>query len=104
MAYEHKPGTGSLFKNDKAGDNPKAPMYKGKFMTSSGELIDLALWVQETKSGLKYFSVKQSQPFSAPISNDLTSDVSGYQKAPEVRSNATPAASKSIPLMDDLPF
>jgi hypothetical protein len=56
MAYEQKPNTGAIFKNDKKG-NEKAPDYKGS-INVEGEDLDIALWLTESKKGEKFFSVK----------------------------------------------
>lgn len=64
MAYEHNPGTATLFRNKdkKAGDN--LPDYKGEGKDEQGNSIELAGWVKESKkeAGQKYLFVKISQP------------------------------------------
>ena len=45
MAYELRDGQGSLFKNDKKG-NEKAPDYKGTAKLG-GEMYDLAGWIKK---------------------------------------------------------
>lgn len=52
MAYEVKPGEGSLFPNKHAGGNAKAPGYKGYFVLPNGEVIGVALWKVDTKGGV----------------------------------------------------
>jgi hypothetical protein len=56
MAYEIKPNTGSLFK---AKDRPSEshPEYTGT-INVDGKEYWLAGWVNEAKSGQKYFSLK----------------------------------------------
>lgn len=54
MAWEHKDGSGSLFKNDKKG-NEKAPDYRGELMTG-GVLMEIAAWLKEGKNG-KFLSL-----------------------------------------------
>ncbi len=54
MAYEHKDGGGSLFKNDK-GDNAARPDYRGELMVG-GTLYELAAWIKEGQKG-KYMSL-----------------------------------------------
>lgn len=64
MAYEHKPGTGTIFKvDDKKSEN--YPDYKGKVVLQDGTKQDIALWVKDTERG-KYFSAKISDPYIAP--------------------------------------
>lgn len=60
--YEHKPGTGSLFRNDKKQD--KQPDYTGVYVTDGGVTLRLAAWVKDGKSG-KFLSLKTS-PMEAP--------------------------------------
>jgi hypothetical protein len=56
MAYEHRPGSFSLFKNDKKG-NDKAPDYSGIGMDMDGQMIRVAAWLKEGASG-KFMSCK----------------------------------------------
>ena len=65
MAYEHKPGTGTIFKvEDKKSDN--FPDYKGDIVLEDGTKKQIALWVREKNDGGKYFSAKISAPYIAP--------------------------------------
>lgn len=50
MPYEPRPGSFSLFKADKKG-NEKAPDYRGDGMDLSGNRIEVAAWVKEGKKG-----------------------------------------------------
>jgi hypothetical protein len=50
MAFEHKPGTFSLFKNDK-GDNDKRPDYRGEGKDMAGRDIEVAAWLREGGKG-----------------------------------------------------
>ncbi len=54
--YEHKPGRGSLFKNDKR-ETEKQPQYKGSGKDPDGREIWISAWIDETKSGDKFFSM-----------------------------------------------
>lgn len=49
-AYEHKPGTFSLFKNDK-GDNANRPDYRGDGKDMDGNAIEVAAWLKEGSKG-----------------------------------------------------
>lgn len=51
MAYEVKPGEGTLNANKQPNRHAKAPSYKGFLILPSGELLGLALWKVETKNG-----------------------------------------------------
>ena len=58
---ENKNNTGALFKNDKKA-NDKHPDYKGKAVVDGVEK-EIAIWVRESKTGTKYFSLMFSEPF-----------------------------------------
>ena len=58
MSYETKENTGSLFPNDKKKED-KHPDYTGKVMVS-GKLMQVAGWINESKAGKKYMSLKLS--------------------------------------------
>ncbi len=56
MAYEQRDNSGSLFKNDKEG-NESRPDYKGSVMVGGVEYW-LSAWIKEPKSGgQKYMSL-----------------------------------------------
>lgn len=64
MAYEQKPGTGTIFKvDDKKSEN--YPDYKGKIVLQDGTNQEIAMWVKEGQRG-PYFSAKISDPYVAP--------------------------------------
>jgi len=65
---ETKQNTGAIFKNEKKADNH--PDYKGK-INVDGVDKEIALWVKESKSGLKYFSVVISNPYVKPKQADV---------------------------------
>jgi len=58
MSYEHKEGSGSLFKNGYK-QKESHPDYKGE-VKINGVLMDIAGWVKEGKNG-KFFSLKVSE-------------------------------------------
>ena len=64
MAYEHKPGSFALFKNDKKG-NEKAPDYRGMGKDLEGSDIEVAAWIREGGKG-KFmsctFKLKRERP------------------------------------------
>ena len=61
MAYEMKDNSGSIFKNDKK-ENEIHPDYRGKMMVD-GKEKSVSLWVRESKSGVKYFSMSIQEPY-----------------------------------------
>jgi len=60
---EQKDNTGAIFKNDYK-KTEQHPDYKGKAMID-GKVKDLAVWLNESQNGKKYFSVKFSEPYNA---------------------------------------
>ena len=53
--YQPKPGSGSIFKNEKK-NLPNQPDYRGEILTPEGQKLSVAMWVKEGKKG-KFFSV-----------------------------------------------
>lgn len=65
MAFEQKPGQGSLFKNKKEKDSQ--PDYRGTLIADrdykAGDKIELAAWVKTPKNGgEKFMSLSISKP------------------------------------------
>ena len=56
MAYEMKPSSGSLFKNDRK-EKETHPDYKGKVMLPNGEVRWLSGWKKQTASGDGWLSL-----------------------------------------------
>lgn len=93
MAFEHKPGTFTLFKNThKKQDNH--PDYRGEGKDAAGNPIEVAAWIKEGSNGGKFMSCKfgpkrEQQP----------------QKEPESRpSKPAPTGGGFDDMEDDLPF
>ena len=75
MAYERKPGTGVLFKNEKK-QTERHPDYNGTWYDQDGQDYWLAAWVNVSAAGKKYMSlslggVKEQQ---APQENKNLAD------------------------------
>ena len=68
MAYEQKPGQGSLFKNDKKTED-KHPDYKGSLMTPDGVECWVSAWVKRPEGRDPFMSmsiqVKETTPTAA---------------------------------------
>lgn len=59
---EVKPGEGVAFTNKKNG-NDRAPDWKGRIASPSGEEFDLAIWQRHPKSGgAPFLSIKAEVP------------------------------------------
>jgi len=92
MAYEHRPGSFSLFKNDKKG-NEKAPDYTGTGMDMDGQMIRVAAWLRDGQRG-KFLSCKLEPARE-------------QQDTPQPVAKPKPAARQDDPfgdMPDDLPF
>lgn len=61
MAYEHRPGQGSMFNNDYK-DTDRHPDMKGQLMTPDGQLWDVAGWWKEGRNG-EYLSMSAQEPW-----------------------------------------
>ena len=62
---EQKDNSGAIFKNDYK-EKETQPDYKGKAMID-GKEKEVAMWLNESKTGIKYFSVKFSEPYQAEV-------------------------------------
>lgn len=70
MAYEHKPGSGSMFKNDKK-TSDSHPDYKGDGMAPDGTMVWLDAWIKKPEGKKSFLSVSMKpkeakQPAPAP--------------------------------------
>lgn len=64
MAYEQKPGQGSLFRNHNK-ESDKHPDYTGSWTNADGEKCNIAAWIKTAKSGRKFMSLNiDSQPYN----------------------------------------
>ena len=59
MAYEHREGQGSLFKNEK--QNDRQPDYKGTILVG-GVTYEIAAWERTSQKGTGYLSLQASLP------------------------------------------
>lgn len=83
MAFELKPGQGSIFKNDKKTED-KHPDYKGSCVTPDGQECWVSLWVKKSADKPSFFSMSiQPKEQQAPL---------------------PPAPTPNRPDTDDLPF
>jgi uncharacterized protein (DUF736 family) len=61
MAYEMKPSSGSLFKNDNK-TTERHPDYKGKVMMPDGQVRWLSGWKKQTSAGDTWLSLAIGDP------------------------------------------
>ena len=81
--YENKPGTGTIWKNDKYTKGGNHPYAKGIIKGLNGEDLDVALWIPKSEK-IKGFNVTM-KPYEAREKKD-----EGYATTP--------------PEAEDLPF
>lgn len=65
MAYEHKPGSGSMFKNDKK-ESDNHPDFKGDGMAPDGTMVWLDAWIKKPEGKKPFLSVSIKPKQSAP--------------------------------------
>lgn len=98
MAYEHKEGQGSLFKNEKAND--RQPDFKGTIVIG-GVTYEVAAWKKTARSGKEYMSLQASEPRKKSEEPVSSYAYSATQPSPlESQAEEFPVA----PEYEDLPF
>jgi hypothetical protein len=73
MAYETKPGQGSLFKNDKKTEE-KHPQYRGNGISPNGEEMQISAWVKKDKNGNSYMSLSFQPPYKKEDKPEVKSE------------------------------
>jgi hypothetical protein len=61
MAFTPKPGSGSLFKNERK-EKDTHPDYRGDVCLEDGTVLKLAGWVKKTSGGKSFLSLKVEKP------------------------------------------
>lgn len=62
MAYEQKPGTGIIWKNDKYVQGGNQPYAKGTIKDLDGNDLDVALWIPKSDK-IKGFNITMKPPY-----------------------------------------
>lgn len=78
MAYEQRPGQGSLFKNDKK-TSEKHPNLKGKVMLPNGEVRWLSGWSKKTSAGEAWISLAIGDLVAGSVSAHSEAKGNGFQ-------------------------
>jgi uncharacterized protein (DUF736 family) len=77
--YQHRPGQGSLFKNDKK-TSDKHPSLKGKVMLPDGSLHWVSAWSKKTSAGEPWISLQIGEPVAGQAMDaHNTAKGNGYQ-------------------------
>jgi uncharacterized protein (DUF736 family) len=71
MAYEQKPNTGSLFKNDKK-EADSHPDYKGTALIDGLGECWLDAWINTSANGTKYMSLKLKPKDGSGLHENMT--------------------------------
>lgn len=85
MAYENKPNTGALFKNENK-QTENQPDYTGPYYAPDGTEMRIAAWLKTASSGKKYMSIQVSEKM-------------GMKDLPK-----EPEGAGHVDLSDDIPF
>lgn len=95
MAFEHKEGQGSLFKNDK--QNDRQPDYKGTILINSIS-YEIAAWKRTSQKGEQYLSLQVSLPHERTVrsSSPLQPTLNTY--------TSLPSTSSTVSEKENLPF
>jgi len=96
MAFEHREGQGSLFKNDKK--NERQPDFKGTIMIK-GILYNVSAWSRTSQNGREYISL-QAEEKQEEDRQFRTGQGQPRQGGQHVESAPYPVPS---PALDDLP-
>jgi hypothetical protein len=81
MAFQQKPNSGALFKNDKK-ESDKHPDYKGD-INIEGRNYWISAWVKEGKSG-KFFSISVSEKKAPGVSKQVDKPDTSHRRAEPV--------------------
>lgn len=103
MAYEHRDGQGSMFRNEK--QNERQPDYKGTIVIN-GTTYEIAGWERTSQRGSSYISLQASLPRERSGQDAATRQQ--YQPHPKYMQPAPPVlqqASEAAPMpgAEDMP-
>lgn len=88
MAYQQRPNSGTLFKNDRKEPGSNAPDYRGD-AEIDGQVKEISAWIKKSRDGTKTFmslsfkpkQARPSQGGAAPTRGIDPADVPGAQSA-----------------------
>lgn len=95
MAYEHKDGQGSMFRNEK--QNDRQPDYKGTIVIG-GTTYEIAGWERTSQRGSSYISLQASLPRERD-GQDPTP-----RQQPQYRQPAAPSFLQQQPMPEPAPM
>lgn len=102
MAYEHKDGQGSMFRNEK--QNDRQPDYKGTIVIN-GTTYEIAGWERTSQRGSSYISLQASLPREKQEQGQQGAQQYSqrYQPRPEAPAFREQAPAAPIPTAEDMP-
>ena len=77
MAFEHRPGQGTLFVNNKKRPDKKDPDYDGRIMLPDGSLHWFKAWKKQDSTGQAFFSCQIGD--ACQVSAHSQAKANGYQ-------------------------
>ena len=80
MEYDNN-NTGVLFRNETSTPENKQPYMTGKAEVN-GKVVQVAAWMQESKAGKKFLSLKFQEPMKKEVSADNNSSTSSTEDIP----------------------
>jgi hypothetical protein len=79
MAFEHRPGQGSLFANKKKREGKKDPDLDGRIMLPDGTLHWFKAWTKQDATGQAFYSCQIGDACSIQQSAHNQAKANGYQ-------------------------
>lgn len=86
MAYEMRPNSGSLFKNNEKRPDKKDPDVKGKIMLPDGSTHWISGWTKQTTAGEKWISLQIGNPVQGaakPVSDHSAAKANAFVSEPD---------------------
>lgn len=99
MAYEHKDGQGSMFRNEK--QNDRQPDYKGTIMIN-GTVYEIAGWERTSQKGTSYISLQAGLPRERDVQQDNAPRQQYQRPAPQYSRPPMPEPAP-MPTTEDMP-
>lgn len=99
MAYEHKDGQGSMFRNEK--QNDRQPDYKGTIMIN-GTVYEIAGWERTSQKGTSYISLQAGLPRERDVQQDNPPRQQYQRPAPQYSRPPMPEPAP-MPTAEDMP-
>ena len=102
MAYELRPGSGSLFKNDRKEKSNHAD-YRGDGALLDGTPVWISAWIKETNAGKKFLSLsfKEKEPRQDQPQRTSVDDARDFRSG---GAGSVSGSNGEDPFSDEIPF